>query len=141
MMAEDESRGRQLVAVIAQSATDKEKDALAAWALQLLNIRAGRLSTTQKARQAIRLTSHASVIWPTAKILVRELKRLGWDDRSWTARLGFSGAALGAAVFGGQGAGIAALGSAIGVPLWVVLGSGAAFAGALVEEFARTKNP
>ena len=38
------------------------------------------------------------------------------------------------ALFGGQGAGIAALGAAIGVPLWVVFGAGAAFAGVLYEE-------
>ncbi len=125
--------------MIAKSTTELEKDALAAWATQLLEIRTSTISPTQKARQAIVLTSKAAIIWPAAKILSRELKRLGWDDRSWAARLGFGGAALGLAVFGGQGAGIAALGTAIGVPLWVVLGSGAAFAGVLVEEFSRKK--
>jgi hypothetical protein len=53
------------------------------------------------------------------------------------AKLGLSTAAVGVAIFGGQGAGIAALGTAIGVPLWAVLGSGAAFADVIIEEFGR----
>ena len=54
-------------------------------------------------------------------------------------KLGLGGAAVGLAVFGGQGAGIAALGTAIGVPLWVVFGAGAAFLGVLYEEIADKK--
>ena len=44
---------------------------------------------------------------------------------------------MGIALFGSQSAGIAALGTAIGVPLWVVLGAGAAFANSLIEELKR----
>ncbi|GHU14744.1 hypothetical protein FACS189441_5120 [Betaproteobacteria bacterium] len=64
---------------------------------------------------------------------------LAWDERGLTARLGLSGAAVGVALFGGQGAGIAALGTAIGVPLWVVFGAGAAFVGVLYEEITGKK--
>lgn len=136
-MAEDQSR--QLVTVIANATTNAEKDALSAWASQLLTLRGSELTPLQKAKQAVSLTSNSKIIWPTVKIIARELKRLGWSDRSWAARLGGAGAAVGIAVFGSQAAGIAALGTAIGVPLWVVLGSGAAFAGVLVEEFTRQK--
>jgi hypothetical protein len=51
--------------------------------------------------------------------------------------LGSGGAAVGVALFGGQSAGIAALGTAIGVPLWVVFGAGAAFAKSLHSELGR----
>jgi hypothetical protein len=44
-----------------------------------------------------------------------------------------SGAVAGVALFGGKAAGIAALGTAIAVPLWIVLGAGGAFAGVLIE--------
>lgn len=71
------------------------------------------------------------------KILAQETKRLGWDERGTKSRFGIAGAGIGLAVFGGQGAGIAALGGAIGVPLWVVLGAGAYFAPVLIDELAK----
>lgn len=40
-------------------------------------------------------------------------------------------------MFSGQGAGIAALGGAIGVPLWVVFGAGGAFVGVFIDEAKR----
>jgi hypothetical protein len=104
-----------------------------------LALHTNELPPLQKAKQAVSLTVNSKIVWPTVKILARELQRLGWNDRSWAARLGGIGATVGIAVFGGQAAGVAALGTAIGVPLWVVLGSGAAFAGVLVEEFTRQK--
>ena len=67
-------------------------------------------------------------------MLYAEVKRLGWDERSKKSRTGIAvgGAAL--ALVGGQGAGIAALGTAIGLPLWIVLGAGAYFAAGIVED-------
>ena len=134
------NRERQLLAIVVTTTTDAEKDALSAWAANLLAIRASALSPAQKARQAIAVTAKGSVLLPTLKILSQEVKRRGWDDRTRAGRFGLAGAAIGLAVFGGQGAGIAALGTAIGVPLWVVLGSGAAFAGVLTDELAGRKS-
>jgi hypothetical protein len=48
-------------------------------------------------------------------------------------------AATGVALFGGQGAGVAALGTAVGVPLWVIFGAGGAFMGVLYEELTGKK--
>jgi hypothetical protein len=63
-----------------------------------------------------------------------EIKRVGWDERGLPERIALSAAATAAAlIFSGQGAGIAALGGAIGVPLWVVFGAGGAFIGVLSE--------
>lgn len=100
----------------------------------LLGIRNSNLPTVQKGKAAIRLTAQQRVIWPVIRLLAAEVKRIGWDERSMKARLGLAGATIGAMFFGGQSAGIAALGTAIGVPLWVVLGAGATFAGVLIEE-------
>ena len=71
------------------------------------------------------------------KLMSREMKRYGWDNRSTSTRFGLTGAAVGIALFGGQTAGIAALGGAVGVPLWIVLSSGALFAHTLYSELAR----
>jgi hypothetical protein len=65
---------------------------------------------------------------------IKYLKQFAWDDRGLVGRMALGGAIVGAVLFGGQAAGIAALGTAIGVPLWVVFGAGAAFLGVLYEE-------
>lgn len=76
-----------------------------------------------------------------AALTGKALKELGWDNRGLPGRLGISTAIATAVIFGGQGAGIAALGSAIGVPLWVVFGAGAAFLGEICERFTGKRRP
>ena len=73
-------------------------------------------------------------------IISQALKDLAWDNRSLPARLGIAAAVVTAITFGGQGAGIAALGTAIGVPLWVLFGAGAMFLGELYERFTGKKH-
>lgn len=124
---------------IVEKATPSELQAISQWAYGLLEIRDKPLSKLDKARQAIRLTLSSNIVWPTVKIVASKVKEVGWDNRSRTGRFGIAGAATGIALFGGQSAGIAALGTAIGVPLWIVLGAGASFANLLVEEVARRR--
>jgi hypothetical protein len=130
---------RALAVRIASRANPAEKEALSRWIERLFEIKASDLPALQKAKQAISLTASSKVILPVVKIIARETKRLGWDDRGLPGRLGIGGAAVGLALFGGQGAGVAALGTAIGVPLWVVFGAGATFLGVLYEEITRKK--
>ncbi len=133
---------KQLAVRIASTANAAEKEALRLWIERLLEIKASNLPAAQKAKQAISVTGSSNVVLPTVKMIARETKRLAWDDRGLKGRLGLGGAAVGVALFGGQGAGIAALGTAIGVPLWVVFGAGAAFLGVLYEEITGKKpNP
>jgi len=136
-MTEQDTRHTQLAVIIADNASPDERIALRVWASKLLDIRHGNLSALQKAKAGIATTIASKVIWPTLKIVARKTKDIGWDSRSRTARLGIGGVAAGIALFGGQSAGIAALGTAIGVPLWVVLGAGASFANVLIEEVTR----
>ncbi len=133
-MSNDLDSQAKLAVTVAEKASNDERSALLDWTKQLLEIRHSSLSNYQKGRRALALTLESKVIWPTAKIIGREIKRLAWDDRGTKGRLSIAGMAVGLTVFGGQGAGIAALGTAIGVPLWVVLGAGGAFAGMLIEE-------
>jgi hypothetical protein len=140
ILTEKDSSQRQVAVFVAQAAAPTDLDAIKVWAGKLLEIRSAPLSKLEKARAAMTLTASSKVVWPVAKMIAKEAKRIGWDDRSKTARLGLGGAAIGAAVFGGKSAGIAALGTAIGVPLWVVLGAGASFANVLIEEITRRKS-
>jgi hypothetical protein len=130
---------KQLATRIAANASASEKEAIGEWIDRLLVVRASQLSSLQKAKLAISVTSDSEVVLPTVKIIGREAKRLAWDDRSVKARIGFGGTAIALAVFGGQSAGIAALGTAVGVPLWVVFGAGATFVGVLYEEITGRK--
>ena len=132
---------RQVAVTLAQRASPGEREALRLWIEQLLMLRASDLSTMAKAKRAIALTTESKVVWPTVKALSREVKRHAWDDRSRSARMGLGGAAAAGVVFGGQSAGLAALGTAIAVPLWVVFGAGAAFVGGLYEELTGKKPP
>ncbi len=131
---------KQLAILIASTTNDLEKAALRVWIEQLLALKSSNCSASQKAKKAIALTVNSSVILPAIKIVARETKRLTWDDRGLKGRLGVGGIAVGLTFFGGQGAGIAALGTAIGVPLWVVFGAGAAFLGMLYEEITEIKS-
>ena len=133
---------KQLAVRIASTANAAEKEALRIWIERLLEIKDSDLTAAQKAKEAISVTGSSNVVLPTVKMIARETKRLAWDNRGLKGRLGLGGAAVGIAIFGGQGAGIAALGTAIGVPLWVVFGAGTAFLGVLYEEITgRKPNP
>ena len=139
MADQSPEKQKQLAVMIAASTTAAEKDALRIWIERLLALKATNLPASQKAKQAISLTASSKIVLPAIKIIARETKRFAWDERGLKGRLGLGGAALGVVAFGSQGAGIAALGTAIGVPLWVVFGAGAAFAGVLYEEITGRK--
>lgn len=130
---------RQLAIRIAATANAEEKEALRSWIERLLAIRESQAPALAKGRLALSVTLDSQVIWPTVKLIAREVKRLAWDERSLKGRLGIGGVLVGLTVFSGQGAGIAALGTAIGVPLWVVFGAGAVFAGDLYERITGKK--
>lgn len=127
-MSDIPDRERQLAVAIVKAAKPEQIDALRAWALKLLEIQRCGLPHLIKAKQAIGVTVQGKVIGPLLAIALSRVKSVGWDNRSAAQRLGLGGAAVGAAVFGGQWAGIAALGMGVGVPLWAVLGAGSMFA-------------
>lgn len=134
-----EQQKKELAARMILSETDsRERTALVEWLDSLLRIRNSPLSKKEKIKQALRTTADHKIIFPVIKNLLRQIRKHAWDRRNSSSRLAILGAAIGATVFGGQSAGIAALGGAIGVPLWIVLGAGGSFAGLLLEE-ARKK--
>lgn len=131
---------RRLAVRVASRATTVERDALLRWAYALMDIRRSSLPARRKASHALRVTVQSRVVWPAAKLIWGEVRRHAWDERGLKGRFGLTAAATSAILFGGQGAGIAALGTAVGVPLWVVFGAGGVFVAALIEEL-RGKRP
>lgn len=133
----DSTYGKTVIHSIDRRMDTKQRLALLRWASRLLEIRASRAPALKKARLALDTTYRADIL-PVVRVLADALKDVVWDDRSWSARLGLGAVAITATTLGGQGAGIAALGTAVGVPLWMVLGAGGSFAGMLVDELQRS---
>ena len=130
--------GQQLASAVLERATPDERAALLFWAQQLLAVRGSSMSRLEKAKRAILITIELKAVLPFITFLGAEIKRVGWDERGLPARMALSAAAVAGLLLSGHGAGIAALGGAIGVPLWVVFGAGAAFAGVIIEEVKRS---
>jgi hypothetical protein len=119
---------------------EQERDAIGDWLRRLLEIRESSLPAATKARLALQATDR-SVIVPLARHIGQQGKRFVWTDRTWAGRLGLGAAGIAAVTTAGKGAGIAALGGAIGVPLWIVFGAGGSFAGMLLDELGLPRGP
>ncbi|MBY2905743.1 hypothetical protein [Rhizobium leguminosarum] len=131
---DDSGSHKQLAITIAGSASRAEVDALRDWARLLIDLKDENTSATAKARKAISLTASSKVILPAMKIISAQAKKHGWDNRTSTQRLGIAAAAGTLTLFPGANAGIAALGGAVGVPLWMVFIGGSMFLKVLYDE-------
>ena len=116
-----------------------QREILADYTNKLILLRETDLPTQTKVLDSIDLTADRQVLGVLTKGSGRLLAKHAWKDRSWAARIGLSAAAIASILTAGQGAGIALLGTAIGVPLWVVFGAGGAFAGVLLDEIERAR--
>jgi hypothetical protein len=116
---------KPLIVLIGKELTPQELSLLSEELLITFN---SKLSRVAKIKRGVALT-------------VKAFKELGWDNRSLSGRFGIATAVTTAVIFGSQGAGIAALGTAIGVPLWVVFGAGAVFLGQIYERFTGKRRP
>lgn len=133
----ENDKQRRLAVTIAKQVSQSEGDEIREWAAKLLEIRGEAISAPMKAKKALTLTAKSKVLLPALKIIAKQSKKYGWDNRSATQRIGMGAAAVGITIFGGANAGIAALGGAVGVPLWMVLGGGAMFAKYLIDEITQ----
>ncbi len=127
-----------LVRAYDQQLDDAQRQKVLSWARALLEVRERNGSRREKAIAAIKVTQRSGLIGELFEPMVRLAVDAGWKNRGWPARLGLTAAALTLATVGKRNAGIAALGSAVAVPLWMVLGAGGTLAGTLVEELARS---
>lgn len=134
MESHDQDRAIQRI-VKKISASDRQ--VVAIWLEKLLQISKMHVSKFEKGKKALLLTKDSKVAKPITTIMITELKRIGWDERSWASRLALSGVIVSLLAFASEEAGIAVFGTAIGVPLWIVLGSGGAFAGAIIDEIKK----
>lgn len=112
---------------------------VSSWFQDLIDIKNSDVSKRQKVKSIFQATKKRKIIFPTIKLISKKVKQYAWDDRKAKGRIGIVGIGIGVTFFAGQSAGIAALGGAVGVPLWVVFGAGGTFAGFCIEEYERVK--
>jgi hypothetical protein len=117
-----------------------QREVLGDYMAALILLKKQDLPAQTKVLDSIDLTADKQVLGVLTKGSGRLLAKHAWKDRSWRGRIGLSAAALATLVTAGQGAAVAVLGSAVGVPLWIVFGSGDSFAGALLEEIGRVRD-
>ena len=118
---------------ILSNITTEEAIALQFWATKLLTLRTSTKSPKQKLLDIIQLTKDAPILFPLIKKIAVELKKTGWDERSWKARIGMGAGLWATLLIAKAGAGLALLGGAIAVPLWIVFGSGDQFVKKLIQ--------
>jgi hypothetical protein len=116
-----------------------QQEQLLIWAEELKVIRDSNLPVIRKSMKALEITKSHGVIAPLLKQLFIELKRLGWDERTWVGKLGISGSVTGLLLLNTATGGFAAFGTAIAVPLWMVVGAGGLILGQLIESLKRNK--
>jgi len=128
---------------VVATASTEERRALAAWARHMLEIRSSDLSILAKAMEGQRASLRSQLLVLLLRRVRAELVAAGvrltrvWWQRGWATRLATVGAAFG--LIAGGKAGLAAFGSGIGLPLWVVFGAGGSFVGTVLNEIERMK--
>ena len=122
------------VVQIVEKMTNAEKVVLAEWLENLLRIRELNIPKHSKILAIAKASSKSRILIPLAKQVFRQLQQMLWTKRSGNAKAFIAGAGISLAMFGSSAAGLAAFGTAIGLPLWIVFGAGASLANMLYSE-------
>ncbi len=121
---------------IKRTLSAQQEQSILLWARRLNHLKRFQLMDRRDVRAALCIIRDVHVLYPLLPLVMRELKWIGWDKRSWPARFAVLGAVIGAV--DGQNVFISASGIDFFTPLWVLVGAGAALAGVLLEQLLRT---
>jgi hypothetical protein len=119
------SRTVQVVRLFSAALEENERSDLLRLLRQLRELRESAISRRAKALAVARAVADHRLIQRISSRLCRLAYDIGWRNRCWPTRIGMAAAIAASASVGNQGAGIAALGGAVGVPLWLVCGAAA----------------
>lgn len=109
-----------------------EKDTVLNWALEVQQIQKNRdLNKKEKIYELRQLNNKKAFL--NAFSISKTFFIEKWKNANWTKKLALIGGAIGLSIAGSQGAGIAALGGAIGVPFFLVTAGGGALVGIIIE--------
>ena len=97
--------------------TNEEQAALTGWLTELLKIKASKTTRKQNLNQLSALLKKSTPLLPVIKHLANETNRIVWVERKGEFRSFIAGNVFAIFLFGFQGAGIAAFGTAVSLPL------------------------
>lgn len=140
MSPTDQAKSTSVAVTIVRAGNPTEQALFKNWLEALLLIKASDMSRVKKIKAALNSTVESKAVWPLIKLMAAQVRKHGWDERGSRTRWATVASAVGIVFFGGQSAGIVALGGGIGVPLWVVFGGGAAFAKVLLDEISGSRS-
>lgn len=140
-MTESETKESRLAKSIVDSASPEQREALLAWAVELKELSKSSLSNIEKVRQAVKSTTSREILAPIFQANLKRTKEILWSERNFTQRFFIIGITIGTLGFSGKMAGLAAFGRAIAVPIWLVLGLGGMFLGAIIDLLQAESTP
>ena len=116
-----------------------EKEDILIWAKKVKEIQSGKTLGTKSKIKSLKELDNKKALVSLGKIIKSKTKK-SWKNASWAKKLGVIGASGALITVSGSGAGIAALGGAIGLPLFLVTAAGGTLIGTLIDELTKNKN-
>ncbi|WDF48382.1 hypothetical protein PQ459_07850 [Chryseobacterium sp. KACC 21268] len=115
---------------------ESDREIVLDWATQIKMIQdQTTLSKKEKLKELKELNN--SKAFKSAFKIVTQIFSTKWKNANLPTRLSLVGGGVGILFAGAQGAGIAALGSAIGLPLFLVTAAGGAFIGTIIDNLKK----
>lgn len=108
------------------------------WAVQIKEIQNDKLLTTKQKIQKLKVVNNSEV-FKTIFSFVTKLLSSNWKNTTLPMKLAIIGGSSGMLLAGTSGAGIAALGGAIGLPFFLVTAAGGAFVGTIIDNLKEKK--
>lgn len=116
-----------------QSLNQKEKSNLLDWAIQVREIQQNNNLTKREKIYNLRSLNNKKAFFNSIK-LIQIFFSMRWRKASWPTRLTLIGGSAGLLLIAGsEGAGIAALGGAIGIPFFLITAAGGALIGTIIN--------
>jgi phosphoglycerate dehydrogenase-like enzyme len=113
---------------------EKEKKLILVWSKEVEQIKADKSLSLQQ--QIVKV--HNLETSPIVRVFIGRISKLArkhlWQERNWASRLTLMGLTLGLTIAGTQGAGVAALGGAVGLKLYMLSSAGGALLGVFIDE-------
>ena len=133
-----EEKGKKEILIVVNNLNRSEINDLKIWANRVREIQVDSNLSYREKIKSIKLLDNKRAFKSLTKI-VKDRTKKTWKKASWAKRLGVIGAGGALLTVGGSGAGIAALGGAIGLPLFLLTAAGGALIGTVIDELDRKK--
>lgn len=113
--------------------THTEKEVLLEWAKKVKSIQQNKSLNMQVKIKELRTLNNSKAFNSCTKLITAYSKKY-WKSASWAERMGIIGGVGALTLFGFGGAGVAALGGAIGVPLFLLTAAGGTLIGTIIDK-------